>query len=222
MDQAKPVSTPVNASAKLVKTGEDEETVDRVKYQSAVGSLLYLSMWTRPDITYAVGNAAKFCIMPDLKGTIDYGLCYDKSSSGECVGYSDTDWAGDLNDRKSSSGYLFQICGTPVSWRSKKQTCVALSTAEAEYIALASAAQEAIWLQHLVEDLGNKPVNPMVLYEDNQSAICMAKNPQFYGRAKHISIKFHYIREQVERGAVALKYGPSNDIIMDMLTKGLA
>ena len=125
MDQAKPVSTPVDASAKLMKTGEDEETVDQLKYQSAVGSLLYLSMWTRPDITYAVGNAAKFCsnpskehwtavkrIMRYLKGTIDYGLCYDRSSPGECVGYSDADWAGDLNDRKSTSGS---------GWRSGKQ-----------------------------------------------------------------------------------------------------
>ena len=144
MDQAKPVSTPVDANAKLVKTSEDEETIDQVKYQSAVGSLLYLSMWTRPDITYAVGNAAKFCsnpskeywtavkrIMRYLKGTINYGLCYDNSSSGECVGYSDADCAGDLNYRKSTLGYLFKICGTAVSWRSKKQTCVALSTAEA-------------------------------------------------------------------------------------------
>ena len=117
MDQAKPVSTPVDASAKLVQTSEDEETIDQVKYQSAVGSLLYLSMWTRRDITYAVGNAAKFCsnpskehwtavkrIMRYLKGTIDYGLCYDRSSPGECVGYFDADWAGDLNDRKSTSG----------------------------------------------------------------------------------------------------------------------
>ena len=151
------MSTPVDASSKLVKTGEDEETVDQVKYQSAVASLLYLVMWTRSDITCAVSNAAKFCsnpskehwtavkrIMRYLKGTIDYGLCYDKSSSGECVGYSEADWASDLNDRKSTSGYLFQICGTAVSWRSKKQPCVALSTTEAEYMALTSAAQEAI------------------------------------------------------------------------------
>ena len=101
-----------------------------------------------------------------LKGTIDYGLC-------------------DLNDRKSTLVYMIQICGTAVSWRSNKQTCVALSTPEAEYMALASAAQEAIWLQHLVGDLGDKPVNPMVLYEDNQSAKCMAKNPKFHGRTKH-------------------------------------
>ena len=134
MNQAKPVSTPVDASAKLVKTSEDEETVDQVKYQSTVGSLLYLSMWTRPDITYAVSNMAKFCsnplkehwtavkhIMRYLNGTIDYGLCYDKGSSRESVGYSDADWAGDLNDHKSTSGYLFQICGTAVSRRSKKQ-----------------------------------------------------------------------------------------------------
>ena len=89
-------------------------------------------------------------------------------------------------------------------------------------MALASAAQKAIWLQHLVGDLGNKPVDPMVLYEDNQSSICMAKNHRFHRRAKHIGIKFHYIREQVERGALALKYCPSNEMIADMLTKRLA
>lgn len=234
MDEAKPVSTPVDTNNKLVKTGENDETVDQGLYQSAVGSLLYLSIWTRPDITYAVSNVAKFCsnpskehwtavkrIMRYLKGTMNYGLWYDRSSSDECVGYSDADWAGDINDRKSTSGYMFQIGGTAISWRSKKQSCVALSTAEAEYMALASAAQEAIWMQQLVGDLNSKQTNSMVIYEDNQSAICMSKNPQFHGRAKHIGIKYHFIREQVEKGTVVLKYCPSKDMVADMLTKGL-
>ena len=107
-----------------------------------------------------------------------------------------------------------------VSWRSKKQSCVALSTAEAEYImALASAAQEAIWL--LVSDLQNKPATSVEINEHNQAAICMTKNPQFHGRAKHIGIKFHFIREQVEKGTVTLKYCPTENMIADMLTKGL-
>ena len=164
--------------------------VDPVLYQSAVGSLLYLSNWTRPDITYAVSNVSRFCtnptqqhwtavkrIMRYLKGTSNHGLIYSKKYSKSCVGFSDADWAGDVNDRKSTSGYLFKISGAPVSWRSKKQACVALSTAEAEYMALSSAAQEATWLRQLTKDLQNGLTRPTVIHEDNQSAICMAKNP---------------------------------------------
>ncbi len=116
-------------------------------------------------------------IMRYLKGTLHFGLLYSKGSSRECIGYSDVDWAGDLDDRKSTSGYIFQISGAAVSWRSKKQTCVALSTAEAEYMALASAAQEAIWIRQLTSDLKNGPTAGTVILEDNQSAICMAKKP---------------------------------------------
>ena len=235
MDEAKPVSTPVDTSVKLTKTDEDSEAVDQGSYQSAVGSLLYLSTWTRPDITFAVSNVAKFCSKPSkehwtavkrimryLKGTVDFGLQYDRKGPAECIGYSDSDWAGDINDRKSTSGYVFQICGTAVSWRSKKQNCVALSTAEAEYMALASASQEAIWMQKLLGNLDKKQVQPIEIYEDNQSAICMAKKPQFHGRAKHVDIKYHFIRELVEKGSVTLTYCPSEDMIADMLTKGLS
>jgi len=144
MESVKHVKTPVDTSSKLVKATEVEDSVDQKLYQSAVGGLLYLSVGTRPDIAYAVGNVAKFSshpttkhwtgvkrIMQYLKGTSNLGLLYSKKGSSKCVGYSDSDWGGDLDDRKSTSGYLFQISGGPVSWRSKKQSCVALSTAEA-------------------------------------------------------------------------------------------
>ena len=180
MESAKPVNTPINPGMKLVKTTEDLDTIDQGLYQSAVGSLLYLSIGTRPGITYAVSNVAKFCANPNkqhwtavkrimryLKGTLHFGLLYSKDGSKECIGYSDADWAGDLDDRKSTSGYMFQISGAAVSWRSKKQTCVALSTAEAEYIALASAAQEAIWMRQLTTDLGNGPTGASVILKDN-------------------------------------------------------
>ena len=121
-----------------------------------------------------------------LRGTADYGLAFTSYASGDCVGYSDADWGGDLDDRKSTSGYL--ISGGAVSWRSKKQTCVALSTAEAEYVALASAAQEAIWMSQLTAVLEDCPQEAATIFEDNQSAISMTKNPQFHGRSKHISI----------------------------------
>ena len=122
-----------------------------------------------------------------LKGSINFGLCYEQRDQDECVGYPDSDWAGDINYRKSTE-YLFQIGGAPVSWRSKKQSCVALSTDEADYMALANAAQEAMWMRQLIGDL-NKPMKSIMIYEDNQSAIRMSKNPQFHGRSKHIGIK---------------------------------
>ena len=186
MEDAKPVATPVDTSTKLVKGKESDECADQQQYQSAVGSLLYLAMATRPDITFAVSKVAKFCTMPTkqhwtavkrilryLRSTADYGLVFTPHSSGDCVGYSDADWGGDLDDRKSTSGYLFQIGGGAVSWRSKKQTCVALSTAEAEYVALASAAQEAMWMRQLTALLGDRPQEAVTVFEDNQSAICM-------------------------------------------------
>lgn len=235
MENAKPVKTPVDTSTKLVKATEVEESVDQRLYQSAVGSLLYLSVGTRPDIAYAVSNVAKFAshpttkhwtevkrIMRYLKGTSNLGLLYSKNASSECVGYSDSDWGGDLDDRKSTSGYFFQISGGPVSWRSKKQSCVALSTAEAEYMALASAGQEAVWMRQLTAELCGSPMDKLTLFEDNQSAIQMTKNPQFHGRTKHIEIKYHFIRELVSNKVVQLQYCPTEEMIADMLTKGLS
>ena len=234
MEKANPVATPVDTSNKLVKATESEECVDQQEYQSAVGSLLYLAVATRPDIAFAVSNVTKFSAQPTkqhwvavkrilryLKGTADYGLVFTHNAPGECVGYSDADWGGDLNDRKSTSGYLFKISGGTVSWRSKKQSCVALSTAEAEYVALASATQEATWMSRLTAGLENRSEEPIVLFEDNQSAISMTKNPQFHGRSKHISIKYHFIRDQVEKGIVNLNYCPTRDMIADIMTKGL-
>jgi transposase InsO family protein len=235
MENAKSIDTPIDASVKLVKATEESDNVDQVLYQSAVGSLLYLSIGTRPDITYAVSSVGRFCAKPTkqhwmavkrimryLKGTLNFGLLYKKSGLKDCIGYSDSDWAGDIDDRRSTSGYLFLISGTAISWRSKKQTCVALSTAEAEYMALASAAQEAIWLRQLVTDLRNEPTEPTLILEDNQAAICIAKDPQFHGRAKHIDIKYHFIREQVNNGTVELRYCRTDDMTADMLTKGLS
>ena len=113
------------------------------------------------------------------------------------------------------------MSGAAISWNSKKQTCVALSTAEAEYIALAKAAQELIWLQRLLMDMNKNSVDPMTIFEDNQSTIAMTKNPQHHGKAKHIDIKFHYIREMVTMNKIELKYCKSDKMIVDILTKGI-
>ncbi|KXJ11144.1 Copia protein [Exaiptasia diaphana] len=182
-----------------------------------------------------VCNVARFCAEPTtqhmtavkrilryLNGTQDLGLLFCKDGVKECVGYSDSDWAGDLDDRKSTTGYIFHMGGAAVSWRSKKQGCVALSTAEAEYMALASTAQEAVWLRQLLSDLKIKPTSATLIFEDNQAAICLAKNPQFHGRAKHIDIKYHFVREQVTNGNIEVKYCRSEDMVADMMTKGLS
>ena len=161
MEHAKPARTPMAQGTKLLKATEQSEMVDATLYQSAVGSLLYLSGWTRPDIAFSVSNVARFCSRPAkehwtalkrilwyLNGTPDYGLVYTKNDVNDSlIGYSDADWAGDTNDRKSTSGYLFMMAGAAVSWKSRKQTCVALSTAEAEYVAMSAAAQEATWIR---------------------------------------------------------------------------
>ena len=113
------------------------------------------------------------------------------------------------------------MSGAAISWNSKKQTCVALSTAEAEYIASAKAAQELIWLQRLLMDMNKNSVDPMTIFEDNQSTIAMTKNPQHHGKAKHIDIKFHYVREMVTMNKIELKYCKSDEMIADMWTKGI-
>ena len=151
---------------------------------------------------------------------MNLGLFYSGGSG--VLGYSDADWAGDVDDRKSTSGYMFQITGGPVSWRSGKQGTVALSTAEAEYVALSSAVQESVWMRRLLSELEYPPGGPTTILEDNQSSIAMARNPKFHGRAKHIDIKHHFVREQVSDGLIRLKYCPTNEMVADILTKGLA
>ena len=178
-----------------------------------------------------MNNVAKFCAKPNkqhwtavkrilryLKGTQHFGLLYKSTLAENCTGYLDADWGGDLDDRKSTSGYFFQMGG---AWKSKKQTCVALSTAEAEYVALSSAAQESLWLQQLLSGLTKQPAKSMIIYEDNQSAISMAKNPNFHGKSKHIAIKYHFVRVQVSNGTIELKYCKTNNMIADIMTKGL-
>ena len=236
MEDAKSVATPCDANNKLVKVEDGEERIGQGIYQSAVGSLMYLATGTRPDIIFAVCNVAKFCSDPTkrhwtavkrilryLKGTSDLGLLYVRGDGHNCFGYSDSDWAGDVGDRRSTSGYIFMLSGAGISWQSRKQTSVALSSAEAEYVALSSAVQEAIWLKRLIVELDKETgqTEATVIYEDNQAAISLAKNPQYHGRAKHIDIRRHFVRKRVAEGTIALKYCRTEDMVADILTKGL-
>ena len=158
-----------------------------------------------------------------LKGTTDLRLTFLKNSNSDIIGDSDADWSGDLNDRKSTTGYYFKFEGNggPISWEVKKQATVALSSAEAEYQAMAAAVQEAIYLRPLLEDFGLAMKKPIDIGEDNQSCIKMCHNPVMHRRSKHIDTKLHFIRERVENKEVKIHYVPTEEVTADILTKSL-
>ena len=205
LSQAKSATTPADVNVKLVKNDGVSKPVNQVNYQSMVGSLLYASIATRPDIAQAVGAVSKFNSCPTeahltavkrifryLKGTIN--LCVnERSADNDLFGFSDADWAGDMNDRHSTTGNLFMMSGAAITWSSKKQPVVALSTTEAEYVALSAATQEAVWLSRLLSDIKAPPQTLILIKEDNQGTIAIARNPVSHSRTKHIDIKFHYV-----------------------------
>ena len=157
-----------------------------------------------------------------VKGTLNLGLRFTHSKSFKLVGYSDSDWAGCVDSRKSTSGYVFRVGNSTVSWSSKKQPVTALSSTEAEYIALCAAAQETVWLRNLLADIGIKQSEATTVYGDNQGAICLSKNPKNHPRTKHIDVKYHYTRELVESNIIKVDYVPTSEMVADTLTKGLA
>jgi len=137
------------------------------------------------------------------------------------TGYSDASWGNDYDTRRSYSGYIFYLDDSPISWSAKKQSSVALSTMESEYVALMQACKEAIWLQTLLKELGFEQKLPTTLFEDNQSAVALANNPVFHARSKHIDIQFHYVREKVASKEIALRYVATDDMNADIFTKPL-
>ena len=232
MDDAIPVGTPMECGVKITKQ-DGGEKVDSTLFKSLVGSLRYLTC-TRPDILYSVGIISRFMEEPTtthfkmakrilryIKGTIGYGLSYVSSSNFDVVGYCDSDWSSDLDDRKSTTGFVFFIGETAFTWMSKKQPIVTLSTCEAEYVAATSCVCHAIWLRNLVKELKFQMEGPMEIFVDNKSAIALAKNPVFHGRSKHIDTRFHYIRDCITKKEVELKYIKSQDQAADIFTKPL-
>ena len=213
MMDCNPCHVPMEPKTKLSKVSNCT-SVDSTLYKSIIGSLRYL-VNTRPDLSYSVGVMSRYMEAPTMvhmeavkqilryvKGTIDIGCHYVKAKQVEnrLIGYSDSDLAGDISDRKSSTGTLFFLYGNPITWTSKKQKMVALSSCEAEYIAATSAACQGIWLGRLLKELHGKEVNPVRLNIDNKSAIALAKNPVHHDRSKHIDMRFHFIRECVQKG----------------------
>jgi hypothetical protein len=234
MGTSRPVTTPMDPNIKLAKLTEPE--VDVKLYQSALGALMYAMLATRPDLAFSVGALSKHAATPGqahwaalkrvyryLRGTVNARLTYQGDlDSTHPFAYVDADWASDPTDRRSITGYVFMISGGAISWSSKKQTSVALSSTEAEYMAAAAAAKEAIWLRTFLKELDMLSTQPTTLLIDNQSAMALAKNAVFHNRTKHIAIRYHFIREKLDDGELAAEYVPTNNQVADVLTKPLA
>jgi hypothetical protein len=152
--------------------------------------------------------------------TVSCGICFVRQESVKLIGYSDADWAGDVETRKSRSGYIFLLGGGAVSWQSRLQDVVSLSSAEAEYVAAVDAGKEAVWLGELLRQLGEEAVHTD-LFLDNQSAIQLAKNPVNHRRSKHIETRYHKIREWVKNEVFDLKYIHTSEMAADFLTKNV-
>ena len=147
--------------------------------------------------------------------------CITVNDSFSLTGFSDADWAGDVNTRRSTSGYVFQLGSSSITWSSRRQDTVAKSSTEAEYVSLSSATQEVIWLHRLLKNLGISVLFPTTIYEDNQGAIDISRNPKHHDRTKHIDVCHHFVRERVAAGDVSVVYCPTSEMTADIMTKGL-
>ena len=236
-DDLKPISTPMDPNVRLTSaqspsTTEEIAAMRNIPYHEAVGSLMYATLGTRPDICFAVQTVSRFNSKPGLahweavkrifrylKGTRDLWLAYGGAKK-EMLGYADAD--GSMGeDRKAISGYAFLVNGGAVSWSAKRQELISLSTTESEYIAATYAAKEALWLRQLILQLFGIILDATTLFSDNQSAIALTKEHQYHARTKHIDVRFHFIRWIVEEGKVRLVYCPTEEMVADILTKAL-
>ena len=229
-ENSKPALTPLEPGIQLELSEQGGEN-SNYPYREVVGSLMYLMVSTRPDISFAVSYLARYLnnhgrvhhaaannLLRYLKYTQDLGITYHHNRSFDLIGFSDSDWASDINTRKSTTGYLFMIAGGAISWKSRLQPTVALSSSEAEYMALSYAVQEAIALKRIRDEIHlNNSEEPVVIFEDNQGAIAMSHNPIHYAKTKHIHIRHHFIRDQVEAGDIVIKYISTDKMLADAL-----
>lgn len=237
MENCKIANTPMEGKMdydNLSNNCKSDVNLSSLPYQKLIGSLMYLSVLTRPDITFAVNYLSQFnnnyteyhwqCakrLLRYLKGTKNYKLSFSKnnSSSLDLLGFVDSDWANDC-DRKSYTGYVFKLSGGPISWQSSKQKTTALSSTEAEYIGLCEASKEAVYLKSFLNELvGFK--NSVTINNDNQSAQKLAANPIFHKRSKHIDVRYHFVRECIVKNLINIQYQETSEMVADVLTKSL-
>lgn len=241
VENAKIAPTPLEPSVKITKemcpnSEEEREEMRNRPYRELVGGLIYLANATCPDIAFAANTLSRFCSNPGrthwqlakrvlryLKGTSHYGIRYVKNGEN-LTAYKDSDWAGDIDDRKSCTGNIVVLANGPISWKSEKQASVALSTMEAEYAALVEVSREIVYLKRLLMHMGfEKYVKDSIrIYCDNQSVIELSKNAVFHKQSKHIDISYHFTRELVENKEILINYLNTESMIADMLTKSLS
>ena len=223
---------PMDLNVRLSKSTQ-ERSINETEYRRSIGCLRYL-LHTRPDLSFSVGVLSRYMQDPKeshgaalkqvlryLRGTTSLGLQFGVSKSQELIGFSDSSHNVDDDDGKSTTGHIFYLGGSPITWCSQKQEIVALSSCEAEFMAATEAAKQAIWLQELLGEVEGKACKKVVIKVDNKSAIALTKNPVFHGRSKHIHRRFHFIRECVENEQVEVEHVPGSEQKADILTKSL-
>lgn len=234
MENCKPVSTPAVPGQRFSKPEEPYTPNESIPYRELIGSLMYIAVCTRPDIAHSVNFMSQFnnCyedvhwiatkrILRYLKGTKSMGLIFSKNNQGDIKGFADADHAGNPIDRRSYSGNVFTMSKGAISWQSSKQRSIALSTAEAEYISLSEASKEAIFLRRFLKEIMGKEELPIVIHTDSQSAMAIAQNPVHHQQTKHVDVRYHFVRETIEEGAVTLRYLETKCMIADALTKAV-
>lgn len=233
MNNCKSATTPIENGLSL-PNGDKNNLTDK-PYRELIGCLTYATQTTRPDLCASTNFFSRFqscCtdehfmyakrILRYIHGTSELRMVYHRNATADILtGYADSDWAGDKNDRKSTSGYVFMVFGNTVSWLSQKQPTVSLSSTEAEYLALAKCICEAKWLRCLLNELGHRCMSSTTIFEDNQSCIKVAEEPREHKRMKHIDVKYNFIREAVANKEIKLQYISTNDQVADIMTKGL-
>ena len=240
MENAHPANTPLPTTGNYKPNDGQATPQFRQKYQSIIGTILYIMLGTRPDIAYSVTMLSRFATNPSeshwrsaihilryLKGMKAQKLRYDGSLSLELnpraglIGFSDSTWASDTADRRSITGHAFFIANGAISWTSRKQPTVALSSTEAEYMALSDASRQACWLRNFLSQIGQDKLIqlPTELVGDNHGSIFLAMQPAHDGRTKHIDVKHHFVRITAEQGKIAVTACKSEDNIADALTK---
>ena len=233
MENCKPTWTPQTPGQLHEKRKGEAEKYDGIPYLEAVGSLLHIMRFTRPDIAHATGVASRFnsCftnehwnavkrIIAYLWTTKNYHLTYRKGEKDLEV-FVDANFGGDVLDRKSTTGYLIKMNGGAVSWISKKQPTTALSTAEAEYVAAAVVAQEILWIKSFMKEIGQPIEQPIKIMEDNQACIAITENPIHHHKTTHVDLKYYFLKELVQEDVIKFQYCPSEEMEADGLTKAL-
>lgn len=233
-----PLPSGIILTKNMAPKGEDERVYMLDKpYHQLLGALMWAQAAMRPDLSFAVTLLAQFQSNPGpahwkallhvlayVKGTLDYQIVYSAELGGSIkpLGYVDADYGGDLDMRRSTSGYIFMMAGGLVSWSSKHQQMVVLSTTEAEYMVMTRGSQQALWIYNFLTEIGMGRPLPAMIMVDNNSSIALAESTKGHARAKHIDIRHHHIRERVQEGDIAISYIPSAENLADICTKPLA